>query len=470
MATKGLNSAITADSYVALKPELVVRDKDCFLHTGTHHKPTTRSSFAREVASFIGNTFQMDDATSRLVDETVDAIGHRTAIEKGWQPYWIHDASKTASVLVVQNGILDLSPMYDGGDAQLLPHTPTLFATTISDFSYDPTRSDCPRFLDFMSWMTEGDSDTIQLLLQFMAYTLLRGLNFQQFLILVGTGSNGKSTLLNTIGKFVGAGNFAALPIERLGQRFALASLFDKAINLCAGLNETDKVSEGNLKMLVDDSGIAFERKFRDVFTGRNFARLIFACNQLPRFRDRTDGLWRRMLVVPCSATVEPDEVVRRVEDTFDMTGVLNLVLAAGKQLIEQGGFTIPEVVSRTTNQERVEMNPTKLFLIEHCTADSKTDVPVEIEILFLAYKSWMESRRYMPMADGNFGKELKTHFAEEFKSGVIKKGKTRGTSYRRNCYWGLKYWPNGIDDSEDDFDEVAREQAQLFVTHPIPF
>lgn len=345
-----------------------------------------------------------------------------------------------------------------------------MFATTLSNFQYDTSVGPCQHFLRFIDWMTDGDSDTVQLLLQFMAYTLLRDLDYQQFMILVGNGSNGKSTLLNAIRNLVGSGNYAALPIERLGQRFALVSLFDRAVNLCADLNETDKVSEGNLKMLVDDSDIAYERKFRDVFTGRNFARLIFACNQLPRFRDRTDGLWRRVFVVPCSASVEPDVIIRRLEDTFDMTGLLNLVIDAGKQLIEQGGFTVPEIVMHTTDRERMEMNPTKLFLTEHCTADFDGNSEFEIEFLFLGYKSWMEQRKYLPMAEANFGKELKAHFADEFKTGVIKKGKTRGTSPRRNCYRGLRYWPNGIEDPDDDLDVVSYEQAKLFVTNPTPF
>lgn len=111
MATKGLNSAITADSYVAQNPDLVVRDKDFFVYTGTHYKPTGRASLARSVTEFISNAFQPDDATGRLVDETVAAIEHRTAIESGWQPFWMKSPDRTASVLVVQNGILDLSPM-----------------------------------------------------------------------------------------------------------------------------------------------------------------------------------------------------------------------------------------------------------------------------------------------------------------------------------------------------------------------
>lgn len=445
MTTKGLNSAVTADAYLSRNPDIVTCDRDCYRFNGAYYEPQSHAALTRSITDFVRSTFKVDDATSRLVEETAQAAEHRTAIDKGWQPYWLRDPGKTPSVLVVQNGVLDLQPMYDSRAPQLGPHTPDLYATTISDAHYDPQAGPCSKFAEFLNWMAGGKQDVITLLLQFIAYILLRGLDLQRLLILVGSGANGKSTLLNVIRKLVGAGNFAALPIDRLGQRFALVSLFGKAVNLCADLNETDKVAEGNLKMLVDGSDLSFEQKYRDVFISRNHARLIFACNQLPRFRDRTDGLWRRLLIVPCSASVDDDQIVRRLEDTFDLTGVLNMVLEAGQLLVELRDFVVPEIVLQTTEQERREMNPTKLFLLNHCTVDPSASV--QTAHLYQGYRTWMELRKYQALADGNFGKELKAHFVEEFEGRQIKKGKVQYIVGRCNAYYGLKYWPDGIDD-----------------------
>lgn len=411
---------------------------------GAFYEPVSKGAFRHSIAKFIQDRFGNSATTNRMVTECVGLVADLTHLEIKSQPTWLGDPTgEIASVLVVENGVLDLSPMYDGGEPRLIPYTPELFATAKSDLTYDPDAT-CPKFENFLEWFTCGDGGLVLLLLQYMAYTLLRRLNLQRFMVLTGSGSNGKSVFLKVLQKLVGAANCSALGIERLGGRFNLAALSDKSINIAADANEITKVAEGNLKMLVDGSELTFERKHQDPYNAVCYTTLIFAANVFPRIRDRTDGFWRRLLVVLCTARVAGGDVRREIEETFNMAGVLNRVLGAGTKLVSDGDFTVPQCVIDATEAERFEANPTMRFFRDNLVEDK--DAFSVSTALYHQYASWCDSFGYMALAENNFGKELRLYFRSQMKTGVVRHGKSKSKP-RENGYWGFAFAVHGPDD-----------------------
>ncbi|MCO8121322.1 phage/plasmid primase, P4 family [Stieleria sp. TO1_6] len=426
------------------------------LYNGKFYELMSKGSFRSLVATFIVGRFGSDAATHRMTTECVGLLADLTHLEIKSQPTWLSDASgEIASVLVVDNGVLDASPMYDGGDPRLVPHTPDLFATSKTELTYEP-KAKCSKFDEFLDWFACGDSGLVLLILQFMAYVVLRRLDLQRFVVLRGSGSNGKSVLLKTLQHLAGALNCSALSIERLGGRFNLAALTDKSVNVAADANEITKVAEGNLKMLVDGSELTFERKHQDPYNAVCFTRLIFACNVFPRFRDRSDGLWRRLLVIPCIARVTGGDVRRGIEQTFNMAGVLNRVLEAGAKLIADGDFSIPQCVIDANDRERFEANPAMTFLREHLVEEAEAFCGTDE--LYAVYGSWCESCGYKPLHKINFGKEVAAFSRQLVAAGLARTGKSKDRP-RRNGYWGYALAPYGKDDYVDQRN-LQRQQA----------
>lgn len=444
---------------------------DCYRYDGKIYERLSNRAFRNLVAKFIVERFGSDAATHRMVTECVGLLADLTHLEIKSQPTWLSDPSEEiASVLVLNNGVLDVSLMYDGGEPRLLPHTSDLFATTRSSFRYEP-EAKCSRFDQFMDWFACGDAGLVMLLLQFMAYTILRRLDLQRCLFLTGIGSNGKTTHLNTYELLIGGeDNCSNLGIDRLGGRFNLASLTDVAVNIAGDANEVTKVAEGNLKMLVDGSKMTFERKNKDPYSAACFARLIFACNVFPRFRDRSDGIWRRLLVVPCLARVAEGDKRPGLENTFDMAGVLNRVLEAGAKLIADGDFSIPQSVIDATNRERLEANPAMTFLQEHLVEDA--DAFCGTDELYALYGSWCDSSGYKPLHRNNFGKEMASFSRPHMAVGLARPGKSKERP-RRNGYWGFALAAYGKDDyleqrerQQQQASKDAAEQAKRAAQH----
>jgi phage/plasmid-associated DNA primase len=104
-----------------------------------------------------------------------------------------------------------------------------------------------------------------------------------------------------------GEENVSHVPLEMFGQRFQLTPTLDKLANICAEVGEVTSVAEGVLKQFTAGDRMYFDRKGIPGVQRYPTARLILATNNRPRFRDRTMGIWRRILLVPFRYTVPVD-------------------------------------------------------------------------------------------------------------------------------------------------------------------
>lgn len=415
----------------------------------------------RMVILFIRREYSHSVGTAKMVTECLALLKDLTFCDVESLPFNLHSPGEIANLHKVANGVLDCTPMLKGEDPVLLPISKELVCIGGSKVDYDPSAT-CPKFDDFLDWFTSGDKEVADLLLEYLSLVLMLTFDAQRFLILEGSGSNGKSVLLKMLIDLFGEENCAALGFERFGGRFNLAGLVDKTINISGDANEVSKVAEGVIKQLVDRSSQTFEKKHKDVFEARCFARFIFATNVMPRWRDRTDGLWRRMIIIPCHAYVTGKDVVPELEKTFNYSGILNRIIAAGKRLALRGRFDFPEVVTRAIEAERLNSNPALTFIRQ--TVFTVPDSFLPNPHIYSQYREWCETQGYKTLANGTFGVELKAAFESLIKVGEVKAGKGKplvgGGKDRPNGYWGLAYDPFGRESWEEG-QKFKREQAE---------
>src|SRR5262249_16909631 len=147
----------------------------------------------------------------------------------------------------------------------------------------------------------------------------------------------------------LGADNVSTVPLELFGQRFRLAGTLGKLLNLMAEVGEIDKLAEGQLKAFAVGDPMEVEKKYKQPFTARPTARLMLARKNPPQFSDKSDGIWRRILYLPCTVQIpEPEQVKGMDKPDFwgasgELPGILNWALAGLHDLRTQGYFTVPE-------------------------------------------------------------------------------------------------------------------------------
>ncbi len=115
---------------------------------------------------------------------------------------------------------------------------------------------------------------------------------------LSGGGNNGKSTFLEMINNFVGK-NGQYLSLDAFNDDTSVSSLNNK---LCNCSDETDDIQIDKckrFKSLASGNTITVRPIYSQPVRVKSVATLILSANKMPIFKDRTQGFFRRLMIIP---------------------------------------------------------------------------------------------------------------------------------------------------------------------------
>lgn len=148
----------------------------------------------------------------------------------------------------------------------------------------------------FEDWVGK---EYVQTLYEIIAYCMLMDYPYSRLFCFIGSGRNGKSTFLELLTKTIGVTNCTSSSLELLlGNRFESAKLYKKLICQMGETNFKMMENTDTLKKLTGRDLMGFEIKNKDPFEDYNYAKIIISTNSLPATTDRTDGFYRRWLIL----------------------------------------------------------------------------------------------------------------------------------------------------------------------------
>lgn len=265
----------------------------------------------------------------------------------------------------VNNGLLSIT------DFSLIPHTPDVFTINKLDVMYDPTaKSD---IIDkTLSSLCCGRQGLINLLYEMIGYVLYPTCKYQKAFILLGNGSNGKSLFLEMIRELIGEENCSSLALEDLGDKFRSSEIVGKMLNIGDDSGHGLLENTAIFKKLVTGDNMTFERKRQDPFKYSNTAKLIFAANALPPTTDKSDGFFRRCIIVPFDGVFKPGEpnydpaLIYKVTTDNAKSYLLNLALTGLKKLNKDEYFDETDDTKLLVATYNAANNSVILWLNEH--------------------------------------------------------------------------------------------------------
>jgi phage/plasmid-associated DNA primase len=164
-------------------------------------------------------------------------------------------------------------------------------------------------------------------------------------------------------------------------------------------------------------------------------ARLILATNNLPRFTDKTSGIWRRMLLMPFRVVVPEADRVHGMDkpewwhQQGELPGILNWAIDGLRRLRQNGRFTTSNLCNRELAAYRVDCNPAALFLAETCAAMPSADV-VTADV-YARYSTWCDQNGYRRLAANSFGREIQRAFPQAEQGKVWNREGRRTEGYK---------------------------------------
>lgn len=319
--------------------------------------------------------------------------------------------SQIATITARQNGSIDVDPykinlpngrlnLHTGA---LEPHDPKHLDFQRVPTEYHPTASSS--VLDGMlNKVFCGDQQMIGLFYEIVGYTLLRSNRYRKGFIFLGDGSNGKSTILNLIRAMLGDANCSSIEMDKLTDKFKTAELEDKLLNISDDVTDKTQGDTGTLKKLFTGEMLMVERKNQQPFGLSSFAKLLFACNKMPRIMDKTHGMYDRLVILPFNATFSKDDKDwdPNIEDKLSSPRCHQALLAGAveglKRLMKQGFFSIPDASKEALDTYKEE-NSTTLSWASDMGYDRDFLHLQDIGHMYRNFRSWcLESGfRYPP-------------------------------------------------------------------------
>lgn len=236
------------------------------------------------VHSFFGKHYKLNTATK--IKEKIIAM---TYIDQ--KDFF---QNKYPHLLPVKNGLINLRT----GDLEEFDRDKILFSKLDIEYKKDAEIKKIDEFIkDIVNFDEENkEYQTIQ---EFFGLCLYKEYFITKALMLLGPGSNGKTALLNLLTRLLGVQNISTLSIDEMNSRgFSTSELFGKMANICGELNAKTLSDTDMFKQLTGGETIGANRKFKSVIYFKNYAKLISACNTLPKTKDITDGFFRRWILL----------------------------------------------------------------------------------------------------------------------------------------------------------------------------
>lgn len=259
------------------------------------------------------------------------------------QDDWINPTG----LINLQNGVLNMDTL------ELLPTSKDYGFTYQMPYSYDGSAK-CDRFDQFMREITLDRKDLADVLLEFAGYALSNSpCRYEKILILLGEGSNGKSTFMKVLKNIVGETNYSALTMDDFNKDTSRYLLYNKLFNLSEETPRKSFFDSSIIKNLATGGDVVIKMLYKQQFSYKNKTKLITATNDMPFNTDVSHGMFRRLLIIPFDAEFEGEAKDRYLDEKLELelSGILNRIIEGYKRLITNNRFTD----SWTANQELVK-------------------------------------------------------------------------------------------------------------------
>lgn len=268
------------------------------------------------------------------------------------------------------NVIAFTNGLYNIKDGSFRDFTPDVVITNKIPWPYNPAAYS--ELLDHtLDRLACNDPEVRALLEEMVGYCLYRRNELGKAFILIGDKSNGKSTFLHVVKNMLGDSNIASLDLKELGDRFKTAELFGKLANIGDDIGDEFIANASVFKKLVTGDRVNVERKGQDPFEFNNYAKFLFSANNIPRMKDKTGAVQRRLVIVPFDAKFTPNDPDFRpfIKDELceqdSMEYLIVLGLKALKSVLGKAQFTTSKRVQGQLDEYEQNNNPIIGFIQE---------------------------------------------------------------------------------------------------------
>lgn len=310
-----------------------------------------------------------------------------------------------ANLIAFKNGVYDIST------GELKPFSTDVVITNKVPWDYVPDAYN--ELADVtLNKIACGDESIRALLEECIGYCFYRRNELGKAFILTGDKANGKSTFLDIVKQILGDRNISALDLKELGDRFNTSMMFGRLANI--GDDIGDDFLQGSqvsiFKKIVTGNRIKAERKGQDPFEFNPYIKLLFSANDIPRMKDKTGAVLRRLVIIPFHATFSKDDpdydpfIKYKLIQQDSIEYIIRLAVDGLKRIITNDEFTKSQKVQLQLDEYEQENNPILAFIQEVGTDDIENQATRDV---YARYQVFCNENSMTPMSNIVFSKQI---------------------------------------------------------------
>jgi len=325
----------------------------------------------------------------------------------------------------VKNGILDLRTR------ELFPFDPEkiFFSKIPIEFKEDAV---CEKIDKFLGDVLACEEDK-NVFYELAGFGFVKDYFLERAFMFVGDGRNGKSKTIELLKKLVGVGNCASVPLSAITSDSPFVErLWKRYFNLAGDISSKDLKETGMFKQLTGRDPISANRKYKNIVEFVNYAKMVFACNDLPRVYDYKDGFWDRWILMDFPYKFVDEDVYKNAKDkkflkiknpniineiTTDeeMSGFLNMALISLKKLIVNKKFSYTKGTAEVKDKWIRKADSFMAFCMDYIEEDY--DSKISKKEIRNSYKNYCKLHKVSGVSDKAIKATLQENYgtSEEF-------------------------------------------------------
>ena len=227
---------------------------------------------------------------------------------------------------------------------RFLPRTSYKFVLNPLSVDFNPEALDsdiCDKYFEMID-----DECCFEYMFELIGYSLYATkFIIPTYMVLYGSGANGKSIVIDTISRILGESNISRVSLEDMTNPHIVAQAENKRVNIVtdagAGYRESAFKSISAVPSFMKTASAGelwmFNPKYKAPHAGVAPSKFIFASNNFLNFGDSSDGTNRRLHAIPFSKTFQEDfALVQRFKGDEETEWFAMMALIAFKNIIHR--------------------------------------------------------------------------------------------------------------------------------------
>ena len=309
--------------------------------------------------------------------------------------------------ILFKNGVFDLE------SRKLLPHSPEYVISNQIPWDYKPDAYN--ELVDkTLNKLACKDQEIRTLIEECIGYCFYRDSKLGKCFILTGEKNNGKSTFIFMLNNLLGDDNYSSVDITNLARELDIASLANKLANIKDDIadNYMDGLNVSLFKQVATGNRCRGKFLYNDPFDFYPYASLIFSANSIPRIKDPTGAVTKRMVIVPFNAVFtkqDPDfdpfinEKLCRPEC---MEYLVKLGVDALLNVITRNGFSECAAADAEMDAYKISNDSVLSFIEEYGGENIENQA---ISSVYAAYELHCSNNGLKPTTQVMMSKKIKT-------------------------------------------------------------